>query len=561
MQLSIVSGTYNRLQHLADMVNSVRLSIGIGITYEIILVDGGSTDGTIEWAEEQEDIVFIEQYELLGAVKAFQEGFAAARGEYVIIGNDDITFINESIRTALSFMEDNPEVGIGCFQQDRYGKDFHVEYMHAVINGTQHPVPYGQVCIIPRWLGDKVGWWDPGVGYHTYAGDNELSCNVLELGYTVVPIPCACIHDDVAKDALRERNNVKPGQTVHPDSQKWVKKWTRNGLLGPVIPMIKVRRDFTKHIRLLYAPIYEQWSKIQYKSKRGLREAFIRAGYIVDEVDYVKNPDYIFDAANAFQPDIILTQFHAANIFNAAKIYELKQEHPYALFINWNGDYFPENYHDPKYMKMLRAYDLSTFVTTDVAAKYDAANIRWAYWQIGFEEPLKPVQKDPRNFDVIFLGNSHYNFRVELGRTLRSLDDLKVGLFGTWPDKFRPDGDNLYDYDAGCSLYMASKIAISDGRPGATFVSNRIFQSMVAGCFTLQQWFEGIYDLLEFEEGVHFVTYKNTRDLPNLIRYWLENDEERDKIALAGQKRTRERHSFDVRVKQLEALLAERVHV
>ena len=99
--ISVVSGTYNRLKYLTQMVASVRLSVGVGIPYEIIIVDGGSTDGTIQWCRMQDDIVLIEQGKLLGAVKAFNAGFAIARGKYTIPANDDILFVNESIRCAI----------------------------------------------------------------------------------------------------------------------------------------------------------------------------------------------------------------------------------------------------------------------------------------------------------------------------------------------------------------------------------------------------------------------------------------------------------------------------
>jgi glycosyltransferase involved in cell wall biosynthesis len=47
-QISVVLGTYNRLPFLKATIASVRTS-QIDIPYEIVVVDGGSSDGTIEW--------------------------------------------------------------------------------------------------------------------------------------------------------------------------------------------------------------------------------------------------------------------------------------------------------------------------------------------------------------------------------------------------------------------------------------------------------------------------------------------------------------------------------
>ena len=57
--ISLVSGTYNRLPLLKRMVASARQSAA-DLPLEIVLVDGGSTDGTIAWCKSQPDIVLIE---------------------------------------------------------------------------------------------------------------------------------------------------------------------------------------------------------------------------------------------------------------------------------------------------------------------------------------------------------------------------------------------------------------------------------------------------------------------------------------------------------------------
>ena len=95
---------------------------------------------------------------------------------------DDIEFVGDGILQAWIYMQNNPDCGCGCFFQDRNGRDWHVESMPAVSQqGEQTHVPYGQVCMVPRWLGERVGWW--GDYLHTYGGDNELSAQILTLGY------------------------------------------------------------------------------------------------------------------------------------------------------------------------------------------------------------------------------------------------------------------------------------------------------------------------------------------------------------------------------------------
>lgn len=556
MEISIVSGTYNRINHLQRMVQSVRYSVGVGIPYEIVLVDGGSTDGTIEWCKSQSDIVLIEHGRLLGAVRAFNDGARASRGTYVVLANDDIEFVDESIMSAFSFMQDNANVGVGCFYQDRRGWNWHIEQMPAVLNGKQISANYGQVCIVPKWLGDKVGWW--GDYLRTYGGDNELSCNVLELGYKIEPIPCACIHDTTPMDRLRNINNqYDPKKGNHPDTQGWLDKWTRNGKVGPVISnVIKVPNPIQKKMRILYAPIYERGYSIQKRTKRGLRDAFSKIG-VVQECDYVeRSPDYVYDVANAFRPDIIVLQVHSVGEWTAENVQELRDDYPKSIIVNWNGDYHPEHLYDYAYIQMLKRFHLTGVVTTSVEEEYNRNGVKWFYWQIGWEEAdNEPTRKTPRH-DVLFIGNGYSGKRLELGQYLSGLP-YNVGLYGIWPRTIKSHGTNLYDFDAGAKLYKAAKISIGDSQwPNAKgFVSNRLFQSLAAGAFLLHQYFEGMEELLGLRDGEHLVVWTSLDDLRDKIDFYLKNDRERNRIASNGQKFVIENHSFDHRVKELFSAL------
>jgi glycosyltransferase involved in cell wall biosynthesis len=567
MIVSVVSGTYNRLDYLKHMVDSVRKSIGVGIPYEIVLVDGGSTDGTQDWCKSQPDVVLIEQYTLLGAVKAFNAGAYAARGKYVILANDDISFIDESILCALSFMEDNQDVGIGCFYQDRRGWQWHVEQMSAVTeSGTPTTAYYGQVCIVRKWLGDRVGWW--GDYLRTYGGDNELSCNVLELGYKILPIPCAKIHDYTPQDDLRTRNNeVKPVNNQHPDTYAWLQKWTRNGKLGPIVRSSPiVPNSDNKSIRVLYLPIYEPGHVLQKSTKHGLRDALARSCMVL-ELDYLAmDIGAVYDAACAFDPHLILTQLHSGDSIYHSMIVELRNMlDPAVMFVNWNGDYHPETLFSDAYILLMRRFDLVGVVTTSVEAPFDAAGIRWFYWQIGYEEASAKGSNATPVHDVLFLGNGYSKDRFQLASVLKGMRGINVGIYGSWPNN-QASGSNLYDFDAGARLYSKCKIAIGDSQwpHAAGFVSNRLFQAMSAGAFLLHQHFDGMEELLGLRDGVNIAVWESLSDLENKIKYYLAHPDERRNIAEAGTRHIRSNHSFDNRVRELFEELAvvrsERIH-
>ena len=544
--VSIVTGTYNRMGYLSRMVQSVRESIGVGIPYEIVVVDGGSTDGSLKWCKLQHDIVLIEQKKLLGAVKAFNAGAYKASGEYVILANDDIILLDHTIPHAISYMQDNPNVGVGCFYQDRYNRNWHVEQMPAVVNGKQASVCYGQVCIIPKWLGDKVGWW--GNYLHTYGGDNELSCNILELGYKVEPIDCTAIHDLTPDDELRKINNA-PSDT-HPDTSKWLEKWSRGGFVGPTVVVGQNIGNVERELRIFYAPIYEPGYPMQKVTKRGLRDALCDIG-LVYEFDYVgEDLSRLYDVACAHDADIFIFQLQDSDIISADIIKGLRAQHPEAVFVNWNGDYHPDNLFSDRYILLMEQFDLVGVVTTEVANVYDEANINWFYWQIGYE---KTYPSDGfRGHDIVFLANGYSKDRLMLARSLIKCG-YNVGLYGSWSSEFKSYGNTLYDFDAGAAIYKNSKIAIGDSQwiHATGFVSNRLFQALEAGAFLLHQRFDGMEELLGLKSGEHLVVWDNVSELLDIIPYWMNNKSGREKIAKKGQKFVIENHSFDVRVNEL----------
>jgi len=571
VDLSVVTGTYNRLSHLQRFVRSVRETSLPCLSHEIILVDGGSTDGTQEWCKTQGDVRLIEHGSLQGAVKAFNDGFAAAQGTYCIAGNDDVEFQGRSLAVAWVFMETHREVGQGCFYQKRGEyQAWHVEEMMGVRDGKRISLPYGQVAIVPRWLGERVGWW--GTNTRTYGGDNELSANIWEAGYEVAPIPNARIVDQMVKDNLRELNQGDPKELArqgqhHPDTVKFYGKWPHGPTVGEELKWGV--RD-VGDVRILYCPIIENQFPVQVAQKHGLRDALGKLGRTLEynyqlraaELGELGMREELVALAETWKPDVILLQVHAPKLIDRDTVWALRWILPEAQIVNWNGDYNPNHLNGPGGLEFAKAVDVQCLVNASELPSYHAAGISAAYWQIGFEPEgvgCEPNGNTPHH-DILLLANCYSQERRELGKRLMATGK-SVGIYGMgWPEGMG-DGENLYDFREGCRLLRAAKVAVGDQQwaDQEGYVSNRLFQTLAAGgAVYLQQEFAGMGRWLGLEEGKHLLVWRDHDELVDLAGWALSHPDKARAIAEAGQAYVLEHHSFDARVRELRNMVLDR---
>lgn len=224
--VSCVTGTLNRLPYLKKLVWSLRAG-GVGnLPYEIVLVDGGSGDGTEAWCKLQPDVVFIQQGRKLGAIKAFNAGFAAARGKFVVNLNDDVEVTANVIPAAVDILNRVRSVGqVAIPFADPWHK-VHLDYFPCP-DGKR--LLYANFGVTRKWLGDKLGWW--GDYNYTYAGDTHLSTSVWHAGYTVAPLDNQYhVWHEIVQDETRVPNT----ETI-----KWREYWQTRWQGIPIEPRVR----------------------------------------------------------------------------------------------------------------------------------------------------------------------------------------------------------------------------------------------------------------------------------------------------------------------------------
>jgi N-acetylglucosaminyl-diphospho-decaprenol L-rhamnosyltransferase len=110
--LSVIIVSWNTRDLLADCLHSINAGRG-ALAVEVIVVDGGSSDGSPEMIAENFPWVQLEaRPENVGFPKGNNIGLAKAGGRLLLLLNPDTVIIGEALATMAHYLGANPEVGI-----------------------------------------------------------------------------------------------------------------------------------------------------------------------------------------------------------------------------------------------------------------------------------------------------------------------------------------------------------------------------------------------------------------------------------------------------------------
>jgi len=228
-EISIVLGSYNRRVLLERAVDSVRANLA-GLSGEIIVVDGGSTDGSIEWLVSQRDIVSVIQhnrYEQRGQTRRrmtwgqfMNIGFRAAGAERVAMISDDCYLLLKAIPSALARMDEAQRAGVpvgACAFYFRNWPQDEAYYVQRTLGGNlmvNHGV-YTRAALIAAGYANEDD-------YAFYKADSDLSLAIWQAGYAIIDAPGSiCEHFMSPEEAARISNNA----TLEFDREQLRKRW------------------------------------------------------------------------------------------------------------------------------------------------------------------------------------------------------------------------------------------------------------------------------------------------------------------------------------------------
>lgn len=256
IDISIVIVNYNTKEFLRNCLRSIRESISSKISYEIIVVDNASTDGSpsaiLNIKNKISNIKTILNNRNLGFSKANNQAIKVAqKSRYVLFLNPDTLIEKNSIEKMIRFMDENKDAGAATCKvvmpngkiDDATHRGFPTPwnaFCHFVglaklfpksklfsgytlswldLNMTHEiDVLAGAFMLVRREAGKEIGWWDED--YFFYGEDIEFCYQLKQGGWKIYYVPQASIlHYKGVSGGIKKVS--KEITTASQETKKW----------------------------------------------------------------------------------------------------------------------------------------------------------------------------------------------------------------------------------------------------------------------------------------------------------------------------------------------------
>lgn len=238
MDVSVIIVNYKTKELCADCIESV-FDKTEGLSYEVILVDNNSNDGSVSYLADKfgNSIRIVESETNLGFGRANNLGFNIAQGKYLFLLNSDTVLINNAIKLLYDYIDANKDIGIvggNLFNKNREPMHSYMfeypslknDFVPNIVtrlwrklnysrdnrefNAGDEPIEVGYVTgadmMVRRDAVEKCGGFDPE--FFMYSEEVELTHRIRMQGYKVYSVPKArIIHLEGASSGAKTKLN------------------------------------------------------------------------------------------------------------------------------------------------------------------------------------------------------------------------------------------------------------------------------------------------------------------------------------------------------------------
>ena len=217
VDMSIVLVCWNNKAYLDPCLKSLYEG-GLKSSFDVIVVDNGSTDGSQQMlAEKYPDVMLIQNEGNVGLGKASNQGIEATNGRYVLLLNNDTLVNGPALDVLVEYLDAHPEAGATAGKLLNPDNSFqsgfapfstlleeflivtHIGEMlwpgypsHGDSNEIKETGWMSSACLLVRRAAlDKIGLLDES--YFIYGDEADLQYRLNKAGWKVVFLPNSSI--------------------------------------------------------------------------------------------------------------------------------------------------------------------------------------------------------------------------------------------------------------------------------------------------------------------------------------------------------------------------------
>ena len=213
--ISFCIPTLNRLDSLKSCISHIEKSKDL-FTYKIIVADGGSTDGTVEYLKEHK-ISFISNVK--GVVYAINLCFYKAKSDLIITINDDMDVVPSTFKKCIELFKKDESIGLIALKMVERRYD---NYPNVQVD--KNGFVLSKVYIVRKSILKQIGFNDEH--FKTYLIDLDMHLSFLDNGYsTCVSRDVGVIHHrcERNRDSYPETDKELYDYQIDYFNKKWEK--------------------------------------------------------------------------------------------------------------------------------------------------------------------------------------------------------------------------------------------------------------------------------------------------------------------------------------------------
>jgi glycosyltransferase involved in cell wall biosynthesis len=298
--------------------------------------------------------------------------------------------------------------------------------------------------------------------------------------------------------------------------------------------------------------LQKSWAQSNSKCLNRVNFILEKIPKIGNYLNIIGNPLIMIEQIKKYKPDVVYVQCIGAIHPIITKIIKKNCK----LLVGQIASKLPPD-------RYFKNYDLILSSLPNIVAKVKTLGMNSEYFPIGFEEDvLNKITITAEKYAVTHVGG-YGPIHNQRNKVLEYVaQKIPIDFWGYGAKNLAKNSHILKKFHGeawGLDMYNIlanSKITLTGhiDEVAGDFANNMtLFEATGCGALLITDYKKNLHELFDLEKEI--VTYKSPEEMVEKIQYYLTHEEERKKIASAGQKRTLLEHTYKKRMERLKFIL------